>query len=319
MKTEAKIGIIMPYFGRKWPAYLDLYLKSCAYNPSVDVLFFTDIPFPDSYPANVKFYRFTLTDLRRLIKEKLDLSTSIDTGFKLCDIRPAYGLLFQEYISEYNFWGHGDIDLVYGDIRKFITNNLLRRYDVISCREKWISGALSLFRNNEVINSLFLTSGDYKKVFTDNKYYGFDECSKAWNLVRTSTSILDVNLHTTNMTQLVRKKEEKREISTFFSNIIKEFILPNESVKWENGRVTSDEQEYLLYHYVSEKRRKYFYFPKLEEVPDKFYITTTGYFSEAQFNHTLFPLATSARKIKGQCLEGYQLLNKARKKLSLGL
>lgn len=37
--------------------------------------------------------------------------------------------MFQEYIKDYDFWGHCDADLIFGDIRKFVTDDILNKYD----------------------------------------------------------------------------------------------------------------------------------------------------------------------------------------------
>ena len=80
-----------------------------------------------------------------------------------------------DVIKNYDFWGHCDIDLVFGDIRKFITDDILNYYDKIFFR-----GHLSLYRNIEKMNNLFklnYSGNNFKKVFTNEKIYGFDE----WN------------------------------------------------------------------------------------------------------------------------------------------
>ena len=33
------------------------------------------------------------------------------------DLRPAYGVLFEEYLDGYDFWGHCDLDVLFGRIR----------------------------------------------------------------------------------------------------------------------------------------------------------------------------------------------------------
>ena len=48
---------------------------------------------------------------------------------------------FSEIIADYDFWGIGDIDIVYGDIRSFINDEILNEYDVISSRHDYITGS----------------------------------------------------------------------------------------------------------------------------------------------------------------------------------
>lgn len=65
--------------------------------------------------------------------------------------------------------------MIFGNIRKFITDDILDRYDKILIR-----GHFTLFRNNLYINSIYrkrLADGtnQYKKVFMDGGIHHFDE------------------------------------------------------------------------------------------------------------------------------------------------
>ena len=33
----------------------------------------------------------------------------------MCDYKVAYGEMFQDYIKEYDFWGHCDMDMIFGE------------------------------------------------------------------------------------------------------------------------------------------------------------------------------------------------------------
>ena len=167
-----KFCIIIPYFG-KFPDTFDTFINSCRFNPEFDWLFFTDCTYTD-LPANVKFVPCTLAELKKLIEEKLGFNVTLETSYKICDYRPAFGLIFQDYIKEYDFWGYGDIDLVYGNISTFITDELCKKYDkLLPC------GHLSFVKNKEEINRTFLKeikgTLSYKEVFSDNKPFIFDE------------------------------------------------------------------------------------------------------------------------------------------------
>lgn len=76
-------------------------------------------------------------------------------------------------VSHYDFWGFGDMDVILGDMRHFITNDVLSDNDVIGNM-----GHLQIFRNKKEINEIiFETPADYLyKVITDaSKNYFFDE------------------------------------------------------------------------------------------------------------------------------------------------
>jgi hypothetical protein len=69
---------------------------------------------------------------------------------RLCDVGPAYGLIFVDAIEGFDFWGHCDMDLVFDDIRRFLTPDILQAYTKVL-----IHGHLSLHRNRDDVNHYF--------------------------------------------------------------------------------------------------------------------------------------------------------------------
>ena len=120
-----RIGIIIPYFG-KWPLNFNLYLKSVTYNiDTVDIIFFTDLTL-DNYrplPKNIYLHQLSIKELRKLIEKKVNIKPKLENYRKLCDFKPAYGLIFEDYLQTYDFWGFGDIDLIYGDLNIIFNTN----------------------------------------------------------------------------------------------------------------------------------------------------------------------------------------------------
>ena len=140
--------LIIPYYG-KWPKYLPIYLESCKNNNWLDVLFFTDIKPTFSYPSNVKFIDFPLSELENRVTQLTGITNyTLPNAYKLCDLRPLYGKIFQEYIKNYQYWAFGDCDLIYGNLLKFIQEDLERNIDIISFNEPRISGSLTLLKNH---------------------------------------------------------------------------------------------------------------------------------------------------------------------------
>ena len=74
----------------------------------------------------------------------------------------------------YDFWGHCDFDLIFGNIRGIITEEILTKYDRI-----YDLGHLSLYRNTDENNNRHKAPGslcgDYKTVFTSEDSFTFDE------------------------------------------------------------------------------------------------------------------------------------------------
>lgn len=165
------VCLVLPYFGR-FHNYFPLFLTSCKNNPTIDWLIITDDPQNYNWPENVKVIKSTFTDFRDRIQKNYEFTISLERTYKLCDYKPAYGEILNEELEEYDFWGHCDCDLVFGDIRSFLTDDILDAHDKIFSR-----GHLTVYRNNTVINSFYRTQSyiSYKDVYTNEKSFAFDE------------------------------------------------------------------------------------------------------------------------------------------------
>lgn len=169
-----KILIIIPYFG-KFPNYFDLWLTSVKYNSTINWLLITDNDCSNNnIPSNVQVLNMSFGDLKQRIQGCFDFEISLQRPYKLCDYRPAYGYIFAKELEQFDFWGYGDIDLIYGDLRHFITDEMLRSYDrIFAC------GHLSLIKNTKELRELFMEKAPdcfyYKDVFATDKGTTFDE------------------------------------------------------------------------------------------------------------------------------------------------
>jgi hypothetical protein len=90
--------------------------QSCKYNPSIRWVFYTDCEFPSTVPANVEFVRGSLREFEHLVERKTGMNVALELPYKLCDYKPGFGLIFEDYLDGVDFWGHCDVDLVWGNI-----------------------------------------------------------------------------------------------------------------------------------------------------------------------------------------------------------
>ncbi len=165
--------MITPYFGR-FPVWMPPFLLSCKYNPRFHFLILTDNEFPPVSPENVIFKKFSLNKLNALASKKLGITVRKE-NYSQVDLKPLYGIIFEENTRGYDFWGHCDIDLIWGDLSAYITDEILTNYDIISSRKNFISGHLNLYRNKRVINELCLEIENYEYYISRPEYYLFDE------------------------------------------------------------------------------------------------------------------------------------------------
>ena len=163
------IVLIIPYFGR-FNEFNSFWLKSAEKNPSVDFLIFTDQNIGCGID-NVHVVKMTFGECRARFQSLLDCDVSALHPYKLCDFKPAYGYLFQDYIRDYDFWGHCDNDIILGDIRHFLTEDILDANDRILTR-----GHFTLYRNTGTVNEIFRqASPSYREVFPSELIFHFDE------------------------------------------------------------------------------------------------------------------------------------------------
>lgn len=172
-RSMYSIAYVVPYFG-KFPKGFQFWLMSCGCNPSIDWLIFTDDHTEYDYPPNVKVTYWSFDKMRERAQQIYDFPISLDRPYKLCDFKPAYGEIFAEELKGYDFWGDCDIDLVWGDIRKFYTDEILSKYEKIG-----FNGHSMLFKNTPEVCSRYRThidgALDYHEALGNDKGYAFDE------------------------------------------------------------------------------------------------------------------------------------------------
>lgn len=147
-----KICIIIPFFGAL-PPWSNLFFMSCGYSPSIHFKIFTDDDRAWEYPENVEIIPMKFLEMQNLLKDKLKKLGGGYLGFpyKLCDYRPAYGYIFEDYLSDYDYWGHCDMDTLMGNLESWLAKGNYKDYDRLLSY-----GHLSLYKNEEEINSLFM-------------------------------------------------------------------------------------------------------------------------------------------------------------------
>lgn len=268
-----RIAFLCPYFGG-FPWYFKYFVKSCATNPDVDFYIIsdtgTDIPLPD----NVKLLYTSFPELVQQIGEKLGMPVCIPKPYKLCDFKPTYGVVFQEIIrnGQYDFWGHCDIDLVFGRIRHFMTDELLEQHDIISVRHEFTTGFFMLYRNTDIVNQLFRQSRDCAFVLSSPKNFCFDECSIHHRELINGLPAREVVRHIDAMTYVIMAAHDQGIIRACFDLFALEGIPGR--VIWNNGVLTlEDKYEALLYHIMIIKGKSEMARKGRRSPPDLFEIT----------------------------------------------
>lgn len=279
--------LILSYFG-KFNNYFPLFLRSCGANPSYDFLIFTDSTESYQYPSNVHVVPMTLEEFKAKAKEKIGFDVCIPRPYKLCDFKPAYGFLFEDYIQGYEYWGHCDCDLVFGDLETLLTPILKAGYDKI-----FAAGHLTLYRNTAENNRRFMKPlrgrEIYKEAFTTNKIYVFDENVQCWmNPDRLNVHVLfredgaklyekDLSFNVATSNARIERTIYDPDTQSFHVDASRDLVRYYwcdkgiVSVSWDRNKLTTVIRPYLYMHLQSRRMHGVVPVSSIVEIrPDRF-------------------------------------------------
>lgn len=241
-------------------------------NKTVDFYIFTDIEYTQGeVPANVHFIKMTFDEVKSRLQREVGFKIKL-SPYKLCDFRPVYGSAFYDYIKNYDYWGHCDFDVIFGDIRPFIDSELAKGTEQILQR-----GHFTLYANTQKCRELYKKTADknlvcypYTKVFRTGHSCWFDEYLgmgvvadkylTTYKDQHVEKVVLDVPSQPVEFTSVVDKR--------------KYFCV------WENGKLyrimedTGDKQEFM---YIHLQKRRMQLCDDINKIlaADKFYILPT--------------------------------------------
>lgn len=171
-----RIYLFIPYYG-KFPNYYQLYLDSLRMNQDILTVFFiTDIDMKQyDVPENAVIVHMAkemmqqrLADMLRTVFGKtVDPSLLIKTNYKLVDFKVTFPIVFkdileQHAVTEEDFVGWGDCDLIYGNLAKFI--HFSENYHIIG---GWF-GHFAAIKNIESFKLFFKEVPNFFDLCTDN-------------------------------------------------------------------------------------------------------------------------------------------------------
>lgn len=292
------IAVICVYFG-KLPSYYGVWQKSCEYNPSIDFLLFTDQIIP-VHAKNIHVITMEFDDMKTLVDKAMGQHVALEFPYKMCDLRPMYGLIFEEYIQGYDYWGHCDMDMVFGDLQSFFDKYEIDKYD------KFLNlGHLSIYKNTPEINQRFKCEGSrcgsWKKIISEREGHNFDEVVGIYQIYKANGfSVFDKRIYADIATVYKR-----------FRCALKDINYDQQVYYWENGKTYRDywvngekkTEEFIYIHF----KRRVFEAPTFEpEMVDSFYIGPNG-FSEKKGIATL-ETVKAINPFKGKAYERIEAL-----------
>jgi hypothetical protein len=226
------IVFLMPWYGA-WPAWLELYLESCRFNPTVNWIIFTDLERPAGLPDNVRHAPLSREDFSLLVERRLGLTGyALERPYKLCDFRPCFGRLFEDHIQGYDYFGFGDLDVVYGNLRRFLTDEVLS-HSLVSCHQHRISGHCCLLANTEANRNLHLTIRHWRAKLLHPRFIALEDQMK----LDPATSLFFESYNTPFVPGMPWRSGREEYPKEWY---------------WNKGRLTNDldEGESLYFHFM---------------------------------------------------------------------
>ena len=171
--------LIVPHFGER-PSYFPLVMKSMAHNPDVHWLLLSERPV-ENVPPNVDVCVCSFAELVQRIQGCFNFKISLAEPYKLCDFRPAFGEIFHDELVGYDFWGHTDLDVVFGRIRDHLP------LEAFAADKILFQGNFALYRNIPETARWFrheIPGISYRDVLTSPAAMHFDEWAGIYYIVR---------------------------------------------------------------------------------------------------------------------------------------
>lgn len=177
MKTKKVILNLM--FGEPF-SWLEQYLDNVEHLHKDGYYWHIYTPHKIKPRKNVEIIPMTLEDFDKLVIKYTGINPQnyMEEGrpHKLTsDMYPAYGWILQDYIKDFDYWGHTNWDVVYGDIAKFIPDSEIEKYQIWSDTPREINGVWTLYKNDKETNNLFREIPEWEKMFREHELFYLDE------------------------------------------------------------------------------------------------------------------------------------------------
>lgn len=239
----SSIALLIPYFG-KFPEWSDLYFETLKRNSTIDFIFYTDCEIEKYAAPNIKYKKISFKNYVNWVNTKLEVNFKPASPYKLCDLRPWFGTIHIKDFEGYDFYGWTDMDLFFGNIREFYTEDILKRFDVISAHEIRISGHLALFRNTRKNRNIGKYIYEWKNKLETPEFVGIDEhgITNAYTMTTIDKINEKFGLNIDNLITRKWKHWKKRRLY-----LHEQYTTPFTLIPWIDGSINSDQPDTWFY------------------------------------------------------------------------
>ena len=299
-----RVAMILPWYGAK-PWYWPLF-EASARRIGMDVIVVAEKGFRVK-ERNFRVVEMSLDEVRRRAEKVLGTGVNLTRGYKLCDLRPMYGVVFADILKDYDYWAYGDCDVIYG--RKF--NDFLAKvadgdWDVATVQSKWLSGPFTMLKNVPKINMLFERARDWRKTLGCSDNQIFDELGENWFQKYCFGGVPLDDLYKRDWT-FGSVVWNAPDIRFLHEDVICEDQLKRGVVRMHaNGVLMFDTREIGMFHYIAAKTSPAFTGLMLPgEYADEYMLTRNGYLPDG--NGILRAAVAAGHFARGWCAFAWKL------------
>jgi len=235
----------------------------------VNWLIHTDCPPVEDHPENVAFEHMTRRQYVQHVNSRLNIGFRSKSNYKLCDLKPMYGVIWEEPIGDFDFFGYGDIDVIYGDIRHFYTDAVLEN-NIISTHEWCFSGHLSLIRNRNWLKNAYLQIPDWRALVESEEPARLDEDYFSDVFVRPNRHSPKIWVLPIRLNELLNPGRRRYRRGLYLKEQFTTPLTPNRWLSgsfdhptvwyWREGKVTNNldgERQFIYLHFMNFASARY--------------------------------------------------------------
>ena len=243
---KKRLLLITIWFG-KLPHYFNIWYETVK-NMDYDVLFISDQELPKK-TNNIKHIFMTFDDFNVYLNETTGFNVKLSSSYKLVDVKPLYGFLFKQFINhKYDYWGWSDIDMMMGDITKYVNES--PGYDIYSFGCETF-GPLMIFKSSFV--DFYKEIENYEMILNDEYICKVDEM---WFFTRMGNPVHGNIYNDQNVkVKYYAGKNLLDFVKTQKTHII-EFINLCNGINWNIQQIQTRTSESWTYKFVNNKLYK---------------------------------------------------------------
>ena len=126
MRRHKRAAIVIVHFGAL-PKWFSVWLHTAKLNSGIDFHLFQDAT-EERQDVNIFYHNMSIMDYNDLPLLKAERCV-LKNPYKVCDFRPLIAEMFPAVVGPYQYWGWGDLDVIYGDILSVIGKSSFDKFD----------------------------------------------------------------------------------------------------------------------------------------------------------------------------------------------